>query len=649
MREHLQKIVASLLWLLPVVAGAQMRDLTEVSLEDLVQMEVVSASRLAQQVSDAHSAVVVVTAQDIKDHGYRTLAEILASMRGLYVSSDLAYDYLGGRGFGNPGDWAGRLLVLIDGHASNDNLYNYSYLNHAGLLDVELIDRVEYAPGTGSVLYGNNAYFGVINIFTKKGGAISATRFGADVFEHGGRKGSVMYGRQLENGADVLFSASLLGAPGQDIYFPEFDTPADNHGVAENQDKKHARRLFGKLQLGGWQFEAAYAEARTRIPNAPFGGVFNAFSQYWDTNAFVNARYDTEWRGGLKSSTHVYSGYYRDRSAGVYPVTGLWQENNRGQWWGMDQKLAYADFRNHRVVLGAEYRNDFRMDFDTPFAVSTHGRRTASLYAQDEITLDAAWIVNIGARYDHGSDVGGNLSPRVALTWMPDPRTTVRASYSTAFRMPAAFEKYYADGDAAGAQVANRHLGAEKIVTTEVVLKHHVQSDFVVTGTVYRYRTHDLIATVERADGTFQNANAGDSRANGAEIELEKIWATGARLRASHAWQGGESWRGLSPINAPRHLAKLNLGVPLWGSGARAGLEMQYVGPRLTTARRELGGYTLANLTVSADKVWRDLDVSVTVRNLFDRDYHAVAPNSLVMDSLEMEGRSGWVHLEYGF
>lgn len=623
-------------------------DLTSVPLEQLVRMEVVTASRFAQQVSDAHSAVAIITARDIKDYGYRTLAEILNGMRGLYVSNDLAYDYLGGRGFGNPGDWAGRLLVLVDGYASNDNLYNYAYLNHSALLDVELIDRVEYVPGTGSVLYGNNAYFGVINIVTKKGGDIAATRFGADVFEHGGRKGSVTYGKRLENGADVLLSASLLGTRGQNLYFPEFDTPADNNGVAEHQDKKHTRRLFGKVQFGSWQVEAAYAEAKTRIPTAPYGGVFNAFSEYWDTNAFLSARYDAEMGGNLKTSTHAYTGYYRDKSAGVYPGSGLWQENNQGQWWGIDQKLAYAGLENHKIVLGAEYRHDFRMNFDTPFETSSHGRRTISLYAQDEIMLDAAWMLNAGARYDHGSDVGGNLSPRIALTWLSGAKTTVKASYSTAFRMPAPFEKYYTDGDAAGAQVTNRNLDAEKIATAELVLRHQVWPDLVITGTLYQYRTRDLIEAIEVPDGTFQYANAGDSHAKGVEVELEKVWTTGARIRASYAWQSSEDWCGDRSVNAPRHLAKLNIGLPLWNTGARAGFEMQYAGPRLTTVRRELGGYTVANLTLSADKVWRGLDVALTVRNLFDRNYRAVSPDSLAMDSLEMEGRSGWLHIEYG-
>jgi iron complex outermembrane receptor protein len=94
-------------------------DLTQIPIEQLVTMDVQRASKIASQISAAPSAVSIVTADDIKAYGYHTLAEILESLRGLYITNDRAYSYLGGRGFGQPGDYAGRTMLTAEGVARN--------------------------------------------------------------------------------------------------------------------------------------------------------------------------------------------------------------------------------------------------------------------------------------------------------------------------------------------------------------------------------------------------------------------------------------------------------------------------------------------------------------------------------------------------
>ena len=98
-------------------------DLTDLSLEDLMKVVVVSASKFAQTSTQAPSAVQVLTAEDIRLHGWRTLAEALGSLPGLYASNDRAFGFLGARGFMVPGDYNMRFLLLLDGQPLNDNLY----------------------------------------------------------------------------------------------------------------------------------------------------------------------------------------------------------------------------------------------------------------------------------------------------------------------------------------------------------------------------------------------------------------------------------------------------------------------------------------------------------------------------------------------
>ncbi|MCB1984616.1 MAG: TonB-dependent receptor plug domain-containing protein, partial [Nitrosomonas sp.] len=243
------------------LADDKKHDLAGASLEELLNFELITASKIARQVSDAPSAVSIVTADDIKAYGYRTLGEILNSMRGLNITYDRAYDFLGGRGFSSPGEYSGRIMLLIDGMQANDNVYNQAYFDHSGLIDTELIERVEYVPGPGSVAYGNNAFFGIVNIITKKGTDFNGAQAAVSVGSFLTGKARLTYGKQFSNDVDLLLSTSGLASRGQNFYFPEFDNgdPLNNNGIAHRQDGQNNQRFFAKLQGRNWLFEAGHS------------------------------------------------------------------------------------------------------------------------------------------------------------------------------------------------------------------------------------------------------------------------------------------------------------------------------------------------------------------------------------------------------
>src|SRR5581483_7173373 len=118
-------------------------DLSEATLEELGKIEVYSASRHLQSAKEAPSSVTVITADQIQKHGYRTLADILRTVRGFYVTYDRNYSFVGIRGLNRPGDFNTRVLLLIDGHRLNDNVYDQAMTGTEFPLDVDLIERVE--------------------------------------------------------------------------------------------------------------------------------------------------------------------------------------------------------------------------------------------------------------------------------------------------------------------------------------------------------------------------------------------------------------------------------------------------------------------------------------------------------------------------
>src|SRR5688500_12253325 len=107
--------------------AAEVTDLAALSLEQLMEMNVHSvygASKYEQRVTQAPSSISIVTAEDIRRSGYTSLEDVLRSVRGLYVTNDRNYTYLGVRGFLRPGDYTARVLLLVDGHRINDNVYD---------------------------------------------------------------------------------------------------------------------------------------------------------------------------------------------------------------------------------------------------------------------------------------------------------------------------------------------------------------------------------------------------------------------------------------------------------------------------------------------------------------------------------------------
>src|SRR6266404_6214709 len=188
-------------------------DPTEIDFAEFIKMEipvVEAASKYKQKITEAPSSVTILTSEEVKRYGHRTLADVLQSVPGLYITYDRNYSFLGVRGF-NLGDNNNRVLLLVDGHRLNNSLSDSAYLGTEFILDVDLIDRVEIIRGPGSSLYGNNAFFGVINVITRKGGDMTGhgAEASGEYASYDTYKGRVTYGNKFKSGLEMLFSGSI--------------------------------------------------------------------------------------------------------------------------------------------------------------------------------------------------------------------------------------------------------------------------------------------------------------------------------------------------------------------------------------------------------------------------------------------------------
>ena len=652
--HRLYRYIGCILWIIfflissNALADDKKHDLAGASLEELLNFELITASKIARQVSDAPSAVSIVTADDIKAYGYRTLGEILNSMRGLNITYDRAYDFLGGRGFSSPGEYSGRIMLLIDGMQANDNVYNQAYFDHSGLIDTELIERVEYVPGPGSVAYGNNAFFGIVNIITKKGADFNGAQAAVSAGSFLTGKTRLTFGKQFSNDVDLLLSASGLTSRGQNFYFPEFDNgdPLNNNGIARRQDGQNNQRFFAKLQGRNWLFEAGHSRRHKDIPTAPYGADFNTHYFYTDTNKFVAGQYHIDLSDHLKLSLLTDFSDYRYHGNSLYSGE-YWADESIGRRWGTEAKFSGNWFDFHKIIFGVAFRDDFQRKIITPAASSDHGRQTISVYAQNEFTLRNNLWLNLGVRNDYFTDDGNAISPRFALIYEPLPEHFVRLSYSRAHRTPTAFEKFYTDGEFL---LPNPNLKIEHVHAAELVLERRWGNQSRVLASFYHQTTVKPIQTTPYSSDFVQYLNTNGARARGIEIEAEHHWRNNMRVRASYAFQDSEDGAGNWAINSPRHLGKFNFTAPIYGDLFRTGVELQVVSRRKTHLGNTTGGFAIANATLNTNRLIPNLDISFTIRNLFNTNYVHVAPDyNMPLSTIAQDSRNYWLQLTYEF
>ena len=394
--------------------------------------------------------------------------------------------------------------------------------------------------------------------------------------------------------------------------------------------------------------EGAYVSRKHANPTGAYGTVFNALTWDWDTNGFLSVKSDHNITSHLKASSHVYYGYYLDRTALTDPSLGFIHEHNRGQWVGGDVKFVGDWFDDHKLVFGTEYRDDFDISFKNLFGSSDYSRRTISLYAQDEMSVTKNLKLNLGGRFEHASNLGSDISPRVALIYTPFDPTTLKLSYSSAFRRPSAYEQFYRDAT----QVPNPTLDSEFVSSTELTIQQQVSKNIRAIASLYHYQTSNLITSapvLNQNPKVNQNVNAGSGHSNGLELQLQRVWDNGVRASGSYAKQFSSDSDGMRMVNSPEDLAKVNLTFPMFENTVRTGFEVQYTGSRFTEKRLLAAGYTVANLTLTSVEAVKGFSTSFSIRNLFDRDYVSVAPSGLVQDTLQMDGRNFWLQVDYGF
>ena len=644
---------SSLLCAAVVAQPGEPEDLTALSLAQLLDVSIVGASKYVQKQSEVAAAVSVITRQEIQAFGWHTLAEALASLPGVYTTYDRQYSYLGMRGFGLPGDLNTRVLITINGNRVNDPTFDQGPTGPEFPVDLDMVERIEFIPGPGGAVYGQNAMLGVVNVVTRDGAAVGGAELAA-AYEapQAAREARATGGWAFGNGVDAVVSASDMAARGEDRYY-RFGASGVS-GVAVGMDGERNQQVFARIADGPWSLEQVYGLHRKDDPTGAFlSDPLVAGDYQGDRHSLTQLQFADDAAGDrLHVLARVFTGSENYRSLLTYD--GPFLSPADSNWSGVEARVLSTALADHKLMLGFEAQDNTRENQAAVYPatpaddvfIGRQGYR-AGIYAQDEWRISGSLAATLGAREDRNDATGDKLSPRAALIWRPAAATTLKALYGIAPRAPNAFERDYGDGVT---QTANLSLKGETIDTIELVADQRIGSDFTLRTSVYRWKMQDLISLgLDPVSGLSQYQSGANVTAHGLEVSADKTWEPGARLRGSVSAQEADYAGGRELVNSPKLLGKLNLSTPLPVKHLRAAYEFQYDSSRLTLNGTTVGGYELSNLILSTDILGPRSLMSVGAYNLFDMEYAQPAAATNWQNSFDQDGRSVQLKATFGF
>jgi len=416
-------------------AGQQPSDLTNLSLDELMNVEVTSVSKKEEKLFQTAAAVYVITSEDIRRSGLTSIPDLLRMAPGLDVARiDGTKWAISARGFN--GRFANKLLVLIDGRSiySPETSGVYWEVQDLPLEDVE---RIEVIRGPGGTLWGANAVNGVINIITKhaqetQGGMVIA---GGGTEERG--FGGIRYGAKIGEKAFYRIYGKYFNRTGL----------VDALG-GEANDGHEAARGGGRVD---WQvtdrdritIEGDISHSNIRetplavSPASPFAPHINRPGDFFGGNLLGR------WSRALSERSDMALQVYYDRfSRDIFDLP------ERLDTFDADFQHRVAIGKRHNLVWGLGYRFvKHETDSSSVTAVQYNPKgessRLLSVFAQDEITLvkDRLRVV-LGTKLEHFKEAEQSEStfaaqPSVRLSWTPQERQTVWGAISRSIRTRA--------------------------------------------------------------------------------------------------------------------------------------------------------------------------------------------------------------------
>src|SRR5213594_1026880 len=407
-------------------------DVTAMSMEDLMNMQVTSVSKRSQKVADAAAAIFVLTQEDIRRSGATSIPEALRLVPGLEVARiDQNKWAIGSRGFN--GRFDNKLLVLIDGRSVYTPLFSGVYWNVQDVM-LEDVDRIEVIRGPGATLWGANAVDGVINVITKKAKATQSAIVTAGAGTEERAAGGVRYGSKL--GDNTYYRAYTKYFDWRPSVYPSGITAHDGWDAMRGGFRADWTPAgANSLTLQGDVYRSRFDETLTVASlSAPYSNTFPNDGKYSGGNILGR------WNHTSEGSSMSLQMYYDNTTITDHSLFGDHQNV-----FDIDFQHGFHVGDSQQFVWGLGYRS-IRDKNDPSFTVSLDPNRVTlnqfSAFLQDEISLvDNRLQITLGSKLERNKFTGIEIEPNARLLWNLTPNQSIWTAVSRAIRTPALTEE----------------------------------------------------------------------------------------------------------------------------------------------------------------------------------------------------------------
>ncbi|MFT3752608.1 MAG: TonB-dependent receptor [Paludibacter sp.] len=477
--------------------------LKKLSVEELMNLEVTSVSKHPEKLSEAASAIQVITQDDIRRSGATSLPEALRLATNLEVAQiDTRRWAISARGLNT--ETANQLLVLLDGRALYTPRLAGVFWDVQDTL-LEDIERIEVISGPGAALWGGNAVNGVINITTK-----SAADTQGILLTGGG-------GNELRHFGGLRFGGTL-GASNYRVYAKrqERDGPVLNNGtdLAGGWDMSQAgmridSRLSGRdtLTVQGDAYQARFEQAAAADVDANGNNLLLRWSRTLDTQSGFDLQ--------------LYHDFTHRDTPGIVSETL--------HTYDLDFQQRLLASTRHSVVWGIGYRRYDSRTYNFVGQLYQPASKTSYLYSgfiQDEIALlENTLRLTVGTKLEHNDYTGFEFQPSLRLAWTPDSRQTLWSAVSRAVRTPARNDReLFTPVTAPYTRVGNDSFASEELLAYELGYRVQPQTRLSVAAAAF-YNDYDKLRSVEPVNPPATSpttiGNGQQGHAYGAELTLE--------------------------------------------------------------------------------------------------------------------------------
>jgi iron complex outermembrane receptor protein len=590
----------------------QSADFADLSIEELANIDVTSVSRRPERLQDAPASVFVITADDIRRAGSRSLAEALRLAPNLQVAraSNTGY-YISARGMnGTSNSPANKLLVMIDGRSVYSPLFSGVFWDEPDVM-LEDVERIEVISGPGGTLWGVNAVNGVINITTRHAadtrGDLLVLRGDTDgaqaAFRHGGGgpdRSWRVYGKVFGQGHSELANGARM------------DDAWDQGQVGLRADWERGSDRFS---VNGNAWRGRLGQPSPGVIAAPGASV--GIDDILTRGANLTGRWERQLEGGGGVSAQAYVDHrYRQVPPTFTDSIDL-----------ADLQIQHSlpALGAHSIVWGGEYRYGWDNVTNSRFVAflpASDKQAWASLFAQDEIALAESLRLTAGARYERNPYTGAEFLPTLRLSWRVTPAHSLWTGFSRTVRAPSRLDvDAFVPGAPPYLLAGGRQVRSEVARVFELGYRGQAGQDLSYSVTAFRnlydhLRTQDL-----SGDGrsiVFGNLMEGQARGIEAwgSYQMSEAWRLSAGLTALHERfnlkPGSQDLGSVATTGAdPAYTAQLRSSYA-FDSARELELAVRRAG---ATARPEVAAYTAVDLRFGW-RVAKGVELSVVGANL---------------------------------